>query len=160
MASINDIGVPGQPLNTPPLTEWQKAVRDVLGSDTPLNARVKATNAVKTADTAGIASGGSSGFTASLTGLRVGQIVAAVITNAFIASGTTISYTQPAPTGLANLTTNPVPPITGSTAVTNQVVIALYTATAATVSMGYNMAHANSGAWTAKAQSSIALIAL
>lgn len=33
MASIADIGVPGQPLSTPPLTEWQAAVRDAI---TPL----------------------------------------------------------------------------------------------------------------------------
>jgi hypothetical protein len=30
MALITDIGVPGQPLNDPPLTEWQAAVRDAL----------------------------------------------------------------------------------------------------------------------------------
>jgi hypothetical protein len=32
MASINDIGVPGQPLATPPLTAWQAAVRDKLNN--------------------------------------------------------------------------------------------------------------------------------
>lgn len=30
MATIDDVGVPGQPLSTPPLTEWQKAVRDAI----------------------------------------------------------------------------------------------------------------------------------
>lgn len=30
MATINDIGIPGQPLGTPPLTAWQAAVRDAL----------------------------------------------------------------------------------------------------------------------------------
>jgi hypothetical protein len=30
MASINDIGVAGQPLDSPPLTAWQAAVRDAL----------------------------------------------------------------------------------------------------------------------------------
>lgn len=28
MATVDDIGVPGQPLSTPPLTAWQAAVRD------------------------------------------------------------------------------------------------------------------------------------
>lgn len=41
MASVNDIGVPGQPMNTPPLTPWQAAVRDVLdGSDVPISDRL------------------------------------------------------------------------------------------------------------------------
>lgn len=30
MGTIDDIGVPGQPMNNPPLTEWQAAVRDAL----------------------------------------------------------------------------------------------------------------------------------
>lgn len=30
MATIDDIGTPGAPLSTPPLTEWQAAVRDSL----------------------------------------------------------------------------------------------------------------------------------
>lgn len=30
MATINDIGTPGAPLSTPPLTGWQAAVRDAL----------------------------------------------------------------------------------------------------------------------------------
>jgi hypothetical protein len=30
VATINDIGVPGQPLGTPPLTEWQDAVRNAI----------------------------------------------------------------------------------------------------------------------------------
>lgn len=33
MATLADIGIPGQPLGTPPLTAWQAAVRDAL---TPL----------------------------------------------------------------------------------------------------------------------------
>lgn len=33
MATINDIGVAGQPLGTPPLTAWQAAVRDHLNTD-------------------------------------------------------------------------------------------------------------------------------
>lgn len=41
MASINDVGVAGQPLGTPPLTPWQKAVRDALnGSDLTVDARI------------------------------------------------------------------------------------------------------------------------
>ncbi len=32
MASINDIGTPGSPMDTPPLTEWQAAVRDNFNS--------------------------------------------------------------------------------------------------------------------------------
>ena len=39
MATINDIGVPGQPMNNPPLTPWQAAVRDVLGTDLPIDTR-------------------------------------------------------------------------------------------------------------------------
>lgn len=43
MASVNDVGVPGQPLNTPPLTAWQAAVRDALGgSDIPVGQRAGA----------------------------------------------------------------------------------------------------------------------
>lgn len=33
MATVNDIGVPGQPLSTPPLTAWQAAVRDALNAN-------------------------------------------------------------------------------------------------------------------------------
>lgn len=32
MATIDDIGTPGSPLDTPPLTEWQAAVRDAIHS--------------------------------------------------------------------------------------------------------------------------------
>ena len=32
MGTIADIGVPGQPLKTPPLTAWQAAVRDMLNA--------------------------------------------------------------------------------------------------------------------------------
>lgn len=43
MASINDIGTPGSPMDTPPLTEWQAAVRDALnGSNAAMNARIDA----------------------------------------------------------------------------------------------------------------------
>jgi len=42
VASINDVGTPGDPLDTPPLTEWQAAVRDTLGSDTPVDTRLAA----------------------------------------------------------------------------------------------------------------------
>ena len=43
MGSVNDVGVPGQPLNTPPLTEWQQAVRAALnGSDVPVDTRLAA----------------------------------------------------------------------------------------------------------------------
>lgn len=41
MGSILDVGVAGQPLSSPPLTDWQKAVRDVLGgSDVAVDARI------------------------------------------------------------------------------------------------------------------------
>lgn len=33
MATIDDIGVPGQPMNNPPLTPWQAAVRDELKAE-------------------------------------------------------------------------------------------------------------------------------
>ena len=43
MASVNDVGIAGQPLNTPPLTDWQEAVRDALnGSDVTVDARIAA----------------------------------------------------------------------------------------------------------------------
>lgn len=152
MATVDDIGVPGQPLNTPPLTAWQAAVRDRLNS-------TKATAAVKAADQAGIASGGSAGFTATLSGLRVGQFVVAIISNAFTVTTAATSYTQATPTGLTAVMA-PVPPIGSSTAVTQHTVVGVYTAAAASVSLGYTVTQSNAGAWTCKAQSSIALIAL
>lgn len=46
MGSVNDIGTPGSPLNTPPLTAWQAAVRDALNSeDVTVNDRLEASEA-------------------------------------------------------------------------------------------------------------------
>lgn len=43
---VTAIGVPGQPLNTPPLTAWQAAVRDALNSsDVPVDSRIAAATA-------------------------------------------------------------------------------------------------------------------
>ena len=51
MATINDIGVPGQPLSTPPLTAWQAAVRDRF--NTPIQgAYVRPSDLVGTAGAA------------------------------------------------------------------------------------------------------------
>jgi hypothetical protein len=43
MASVNDVGVPGQPMNNPPLTPWQTAVKAAFNSsDVTVDARVAA----------------------------------------------------------------------------------------------------------------------
>jgi hypothetical protein len=40
-SSVTAIGVPGQPMDNPPLTPWQAAVRDALNSsDVTVNARI------------------------------------------------------------------------------------------------------------------------
>lgn len=46
MGSVVDVGIPGNTLDNPPLTEWQKAVRDALNSeDTTVNDRLDALEA-------------------------------------------------------------------------------------------------------------------
>ena len=41
MASVNDIGTPGQPLSSPPLIDWAEAVRDAFnGSDVTVDQRI------------------------------------------------------------------------------------------------------------------------
>jgi len=57
MPSVNDIGVPGQPMDNPPLTPWQAAVRDALnGSDIPVNSRFPTTlDGLSDVSTAGVA---------------------------------------------------------------------------------------------------------
>lgn len=46
MATIEDIGTPGQPLAVPPLTEWQAAVRDAITETSDADAWIGWTPAV------------------------------------------------------------------------------------------------------------------
>lgn len=164
MGSINDIGTPGSPLSTPPLTVWQAAVRDVLGgSDVPVN--LKIAQAIKASDQTGIASGGSAGITCTLPGLRVGGKVLGILQiQAVATSGSVPATAFLSTTGLTGATVVGAPSVRHTIAALNQgpqlTGFWLFTASAASMSTGMAMTLSSSGQWTCLAGSSITLISL
>ena len=73
MASVNDVGVAGQPLSTPPLTGWQAAVRNAFNSsDVTVDARIAA---AATVTTAALVMNTAGGWTGSGTVTKQGKLV-------------------------------------------------------------------------------------
>lgn len=129
-----------------------------------LEARSRIVVAAKGADQTGIASGGSAGFSATLTGLTVGQEVLVAITAVSAATSATV----PAAAFLqATVTGGTVAPTLGPQQTTptasgqafQTVFVGRVTATASTVTVSYTMTFSNANAWTCFGRSAIVLLA-
>jgi len=94
MPSVNDIGTPGAPMTTPPLTDWQEAVRDAFnGSDVTVDARIATATA-----TASMTLVPNTGWTGQIVVRRDGDVVTLTVSN----------LTKAAPTANEPIVTIPV----------------------------------------------------
>jgi len=104
--SVVDIGVPGQPMNAPPLTPWQAAVRDALdSSDVTVDQRITAAFAQKLWIGQAVTAADST-FTIQLTGATFTAPPLVFLTGAhgsYRVIGTVVSVTTTQVTGLASV---------------------------------------------------------